>query len=91
MTESSKQSGVVAALLKRFETQRLPLALELKDKVDRGERLTDWDMAFMEQVQQDSQQIKALVDKNPEYQELYARAVMLYTHILDKALENERS
>ena len=91
MADSSKQSGIVAALVKRFETQRLPVALDLKEKVDRGERLGDWDMAFLEQVQQDSQQIKALVDKNPEYQELYARALRLYADIVEKALENERT
>jgi hypothetical protein len=33
-------------LIKRFETQRLPRALALKDKVDGGGRLNDLDMAL---------------------------------------------
>ena len=34
--------------------------------------------------------MKLLVDKHPEYQDLYARAVHLYKEITQKALENEK-
>jgi hypothetical protein len=36
MAEASKDTGVVLALIERFETQRLPRALEIMDRIDRG-------------------------------------------------------
>ena len=90
MTESSKDTGVKLALIERFETQRLPRALALKEKVDRGELLSDQDLAFLERVFADAQQVKSLLHQHPEWQPLAARAVELYKQITDKALANEQ-
>ena len=89
MAESTDDTGVILALLERFETQRLPMALALKEKVDRGETLDDIDTGYLEEVFKDAMQVQTLIDRHPEYQELYARAVHLYKEITDKALENE--
>ena len=91
MTESSKDTGVKLALIERFKTQRLPRALALKEKVDRGELLSDQDLAFLERVFADAQQVKSLVHLHPDWQPLAARAVALYKEITEKALANERA
>ena len=91
MAESSRDAGVIAVLLKRFETQRLPKALALKERVDKGERLNDWDTAHLEEVLKDVKQIKPLIDEHPELQTLYTRGVRLYEEITAKALENEKA
>ena len=91
MTESSKDTGVKLALIERFKTQRLPRALALKEKVDRGELLSDQDLAFLERVFEDAQQVKSLVHQLPDWQPLAARAVELYKEITDRALANERA
>jgi hypothetical protein len=39
MDESSRDAGTIAVLIDRFEKQRLPRALSLKDKVSKGEVL----------------------------------------------------
>ena len=91
MSKSSKDTGVMAVLVERFEKQRLPRALALKEKVDRGEVLDKSDIEFLEQVFEDSQHIGALVDRHPEWEPLVARAARLYKEITDKALSNEEA
>ena len=82
-------AGVAMALVERLTEQRLPRALDLQDKVGRGERLDDLDIAFLEQVLGDAQALRPLLDQNPEYQELAARMFELYQAIVAKAAENE--
>lgn len=90
MTEVSKDTGIAMALLDRMRTQRLPRAFALKEKVGRGERLDDSDLAFLHEVFETAEQIKPMVDRHPEYQDIYSRALELYKEITDKALENEK-
>ena len=91
MTTSDEDAGLISVLMDRFEKQRLPRALSLKEKVDRGEVLDDYDLIFLEEVFADYNKIKPLLDRHPEYQSLAARMVHLYKEITDKALENQNS
>jgi len=90
LADSSQDAGVIFALVDRFNKQRLPRALELKERVDKGERLSEQDIAFLDQVFKDANHIKPLVEKHPEWQDLAARAMGLYKEITEKALENEK-
>ena len=90
MNELPQDAALIAVLVERFEKQRLPRAQSLKQKVDRGELLDEFDIAFLEEVFSDATKIKPIVDRHPEYEELVARAVHLYREITDKALENEK-
>ena len=89
MSESTEEAGIIQVLAMRFETQRLPRALALKEKVDRGERLNDMDIAFLEEVFSDSARIKPIIDKHPEWQKVYIQMAGLYEDIMSKASENE--
>jgi hypothetical protein len=91
MNTPSNDDGVIAVLVERLEKQRLPRALSLKDKVDSGEVLDDFDLQFLEQVFADAGSLKPLLDRHPEYQELASRMVHLYKEITDRAMENEQS
>lgn len=91
MSESSEDLGLITVLLQRLETQRLPRALALKDKIDRGELLDDFDIGFLEEVFADASKVRPFVARHPEYQDLAARMMNLYKEITDKALENEKA
>jgi hypothetical protein len=91
MNESSKDAGLIAVLIKRFEEKRLPVALDLKKKVDRGEKLNDLDIAFLEKVFADAGEIKPLLDRHSEYHQLVVKTVSLYHEITEKALQNQGS
>ena len=90
MTRSSADTGVILALMQRFNEQRLPQALALKARVEQGERLSERDIAFLEKVFSDANHAMPLIDKHPELQPIATRAMSLYKEITEKALENEK-
>lgn len=91
MTDTSKDAGVLATLVERFETQRLPRAQIIKKKVDGGAVLGQDDIAFLTQVFEDAKKIKPLADRHPEWQSLVVGALSLYKEIMEKALANEKA
>jgi hypothetical protein len=91
MNNEAIESGVIQALLDRFNQQRLPKLLNLKERVDRGEKINNLDIEHLKQIFSDANQIKSVVDKHPEFQPLVTQAMSLYKQVSDKALENERN
>ena len=93
MSDSRKKSrdkGVAQVLLMRLEAERLPFALKLKDKVDRGERLSEFDTQFLKRVMQEGREARNLAAKLPQYQEVVQRMAALYEEITRKGAENEQ-
>ena len=91
MTDASKDTGLIQVLAERLEKQRLPRALSIKEKVDSGEVLDEFDIEFLEQVFEDAHEIKPLLDRHLEWQPLAAKMLSLYKEITDKALQNQRA
>ena len=91
MKDPQQDAGMLTVLIERLEGQRLPRALDLKEKVDQGGCLDDFDIAFLEEVFADSQQLQPLMERHPEHQEIAAKMMGLYREITEKGLANERS
>lgn len=89
MVNEIEDTGVLVAIVERMETQRLPRALDLKAKVDQGGVLDDLDIDFLERVFADCDELKPMLERHPEYQDLAARMMNLYHAITEKALANE--
>ena len=90
MAKPQKDLGMITVLLQRLEERRLPEALLLKEKVDRGECLDDYERRFMREVLSDAHTARRLAAKYPEYQPLVDQLGHLYAEITEKALENQQ-
>lgn len=91
MSDKEKDLGTIQALLERFNTQRLPVILAFKKKVDSGELLNDDEHQRIFHLQEEFNPIKALIDRNPEYQDLVAKVLTLWTEIIQKDIENQKN
>jgi hypothetical protein len=91
VAQVSKELGVIAVLAKRMVEERLPKALALKERVERGEVLNDLDLAFLEQVVVDARKVLPMAQENPQVLDVAGRMLKLYREISDKALENEKA
>jgi len=91
MEKDAKDQAVIEVLIERFDKQRLPRLLAIKENVDQGETLSDFDIEFLEQSFKDARQNEAYLQAaDDDLKELILKVISLYKDITDKALENER-
>ena len=90
MNETEKDRGTIQVLLERFNTQRLPVAETLKKKVDSGQLLDESEHKQLYQVEKDLNKVRTLVERNPEYKELAAKILNLWSEIAIKDIENQK-
>lgn len=90
MSSMEEEKGILAVLMTRFESQRLPRALDLKAKVDQGECMDEFDLAFMQELLNDSLQAMPMLERHPEFEQLAGKAASLYREIAETALVNEK-
>jgi len=91
MDQETRDAGTIAALMIRMQEHRLPRAKRMLERVNSGEILSNTDIAFLTRVYQDSRNTQPLVARHPEYEGLIVGFLDLYTEIINKGLENEKS
>ncbi|MCW8884398.1 MAG: hypothetical protein OQK12_03965 [Motiliproteus sp.] len=89
MKTADHDSGVMMTVIRRLNHRRVPRVLALKQHVDAGAALSDYDISFLERVLKDAGRIKPYIDRNQEYRDIYVRLIGLYLNIVHTALENE--
>ena len=85
----SNDAGVVHALLENFNNKQFPRMQEIKAKAERGEKLSDYELEFLEHTLNEVRSINHLLDRHPEYHEFASRVMTLYKEIATAALANE--
>ncbi len=88
---STRDVGVIMALVKRFEAQRLPVLLELREKVSNNYVLSDADVEFLARVIDDASRALPMTEGHPELHNFCSRVVHLYDEITANALKNQES
>ena len=91
MKDANQDAGMLAVLVERLENQRLPRALDMKAKVDQGERLDEFDLALLEEVFTDVVALKPLIERHPEYEQIFGKMMALYHEVTEKGLANEQA
>ena len=87
---AAKDAGTIQVLLQQLNDIRLPRALDLKKKVDRGEKLDSYDIDFLETVLADATRGQGMITRHPELKPLVGKLMSLYSEITTKGLENEQ-
>ena len=90
MDQEVKDKGVIAVLLKRFETEVYPRAQLLKTKVDNGAVLDDRDLSFLQQTLGDGQKAMTILTRHPEYASLVKEIMLMYEEIMSKSQQNSK-
>lgn len=83
--------AVLQTLMDRLLRFRLPRLLAVKERVDQGEALTDDDIVFLKAAMADAQASQPYVMRNPDFHDLGARIVQLYSEVVSRAVENEQN
>jgi len=91
MKDPTDGLGTIIVLLERLNKDRLPRAMAIKERVDRGEKLSDRDRMFLKEASNNIRTVTPMVAKNPEYQPLLDKVTSLISDIGRKALENEKN
>jgi hypothetical protein len=91
MNPPNRDIGIVAALVRRLDTEVLPSMLKLRKKVESGKRLSDGDIYFLRHALANAKDanLEPLLGRHPEYRSLVGGLFSLYRQVVDRALVNE--
>ena len=89
MDQYPEDEGVIEAVLDRITKFTLPKTLAIKARLDRGEKLSDFDIQFLLQVYERSKRTRKYLSRHPEYELLATELLSLYAEIMREGIENE--
>jgi hypothetical protein len=86
-----KELCVITMLLKRLEEDSIPTVLDMRRKVDRGERLTDAEIEYLERILSDAETfgLSRLLEHHPDYSRLVGAFFSLCGQVIESDLRGE--
>ncbi len=91
MHSDDKEQALIEVLLERLDKQRLPRLLDIKKNLKQNNKLSDYDIEFLEEVLHDTKNNEHLIEQaDDELKTIFMKVVNLYHEITNKALENEK-
>ncbi len=84
-------TGIILVVLQRFEKQRLPRIIEIKQRLDNGNTLNEFEIEYLSEALHDARSLLPYLDRHPEYEPLLSRVFHYYKIITDEALGNEKN
>jgi hypothetical protein len=89
LSKEDAEEGTIAVLLDRAVRRRIPNVLAIKARLDQGGTLSDLEITHLDEVLTDARKMQEMVNRHPEFQELAAKMISLYSEITRLAVENE--
>ena len=86
---TQNSSGVLALLARDFTEHRMPVLMALKEKVDDGGVLEQYECEYLGRMLEDTCRAMPLTANKPDWQKLAAQVAQFFHLITEKALENE--
>jgi len=89
MHNSIKYKSVRQALLQRLMSIRVPRIIEIKKRLDEGEKLSEQNINYLQRILRETRENKKYFDKVPEMEQFYIKLVHYYHKLITQAVENE--
>ncbi len=89
MNIQNEETGIIQVVLERFEKQRLPRMIEIKQQLDQGKTLSEFDIEYLSEAIHDARVLLPYLNRHPEYETLVSSVIHYYKLITDEALANE--
>lgn len=88
-TQQIDDTGIIQVILERFEKQRLPRMIEIKQRLDDGYKLNEFELEYLSEAVHDAKALLPFLERHPEYEPLLSRVFHYYKIISDETLDNE--
>jgi hypothetical protein len=89
LSKEDAEAGTIYVLLKRGVEKRIPNVLAIKERLEKGGTLSDLEITHLDEILSDSRKMQEMVGRHPEFHELAAKMINLYTEITRMAVDNE--
>lgn len=87
---NGNDTGIMLVILQCFERQRLPRVIEIKQRLDLGYLLNEFEIECISEALHETRSLLPYLDRHPEYMPLASRVIHYYKEITDEALANEQ-